>query len=177
MQNMIEQNIDSLFNLELISSEFSVNDLRIDTVAFDNETKSFILIEYKNSKSQSVIDQGFTYLNTFEEKKEKFILHYNDIKGEHFPESFFDFESTRVIFVSPEFSKFQKGAINDSHPFSLYEIHLYEKNILHINEILGNKKAPSDKKLPKNSSDERLKIVKVYTEDSFFLKCSADVID
>jgi hypothetical protein len=62
IQNLVENNLDQAFNLKLVSSEFQLQGLRIDTLAFDEENKSFVIIEYKRDKSQSVIDQGFPYL-------------------------------------------------------------------------------------------------------------------
>ena len=42
---------------ELIKSEFALNNLRIDTLAYDNENSSFVIIEYKRDRNFSVIDQ------------------------------------------------------------------------------------------------------------------------
>jgi hypothetical protein len=47
LQDITEKNLDNIFNLEFVSSEFKLNNFRIDTVAFDRETKSFVIIEYK----------------------------------------------------------------------------------------------------------------------------------
>lgn len=47
MQKLTENNLDSIFGLEFIATEFQLHNLRIDTLAFDNETSSFVIIEYK----------------------------------------------------------------------------------------------------------------------------------
>jgi hypothetical protein len=47
MQKLTENNLDSIFGLEFIATEFQLHNLRIDTLAFDNETNSFVIIEYK----------------------------------------------------------------------------------------------------------------------------------
>jgi hypothetical protein len=47
MQKLTENNLDSIFGLEFIATEFQLYNLRIDTLAFDNETNSFVIIEYK----------------------------------------------------------------------------------------------------------------------------------
>jgi hypothetical protein len=36
--------------------------LRIDTLAFDDESKGFVIIEYKKDRNFSVVDQGMAYL-------------------------------------------------------------------------------------------------------------------
>ena len=47
IQNITEQNLRNIFGLDFVKSEFQLNDLRMDTLAFDDETKSFVIIEYK----------------------------------------------------------------------------------------------------------------------------------
>ena len=62
--------MSTLFDLELVShksrslSEIKVKNFRFDTLCFDNETRSFVIIEYKKGTNYSVIDQGYSYLST-----------------------------------------------------------------------------------------------------------------
>lgn len=78
MQRLAEANLDELFSLEFVASEFQLNNLRIDTLGFDNETSSFVIIEYKRGSSYSVIDQGFSYLSLLLNNKADFVLAYNE---------------------------------------------------------------------------------------------------
>ena len=55
-----------------------MQNFRIDTLAFDTETKSFVRIEYKRDRSFSVVDQGFAYLSLMLNNKADFILEYNE---------------------------------------------------------------------------------------------------
>ncbi len=74
IQTITEQNLETVFGLQLVASEFQLNSLRIDTLAFDDETKSFVIIEYKKIRSFSVVDQGFAYLSLMLNNKADFIL-------------------------------------------------------------------------------------------------------
>ena len=47
IQNIVESNTEEIFNLRFVSSEFSLDGLRFDSVCFNEETKSFVIIEYK----------------------------------------------------------------------------------------------------------------------------------
>ena len=47
IQTIIEKNLDELFNLQFVKSELSIRNFRIDTLGFDKENKSFVIIEYK----------------------------------------------------------------------------------------------------------------------------------
>lgn len=80
IQRIIEENLNDVFNLEFIKTEFSLGNLRIDTLAFDNETKSFVIIEYKKEKNFSVVDQGIAYLALLLNNKADFILECNESK-------------------------------------------------------------------------------------------------
>lgn len=50
IQSITEKNLEYIFGLKFIKSEFPLNNLRIDTLAFDNDSKSFVIIEYKRDK-------------------------------------------------------------------------------------------------------------------------------
>ncbi|MFZ0328463.1 MAG: hypothetical protein WBP64_05315 [Nitrososphaeraceae archaeon] len=47
----------------IVRSEFELHGFRIDTLAFDKESKAFVIIEYKKDRNLSVVDQGIAYLN------------------------------------------------------------------------------------------------------------------
>lgn len=78
LQWITEENLEEVFGLKLISSEFSLHDFRIDTLAFDEETRAFVIIEFKRDRSFSVVDQGFSYLSLMLNNKADFILEYNE---------------------------------------------------------------------------------------------------
>jgi len=63
IQTLVETNLNELFSLEFVRSEFSLKTFRIDTLGYDKENKSFVIVEYKRERNFSVIDQGYTYLS------------------------------------------------------------------------------------------------------------------
>ena len=81
MQELTEKNLETVFGLEFVATEYQVQKLFIDTLAFDRETKTFVIIEYKRDRSFSVVDQGFSYLSLMLNNKADFILAYNEAKG------------------------------------------------------------------------------------------------
>ena len=80
IQELVENNTELLFGVEFISTEFSIysqnKNFRIDSLCFDNESNSFVIIEYKKGDSYSVIDQGYSYLSTMLNNKDSFIIEY-----------------------------------------------------------------------------------------------------
>lgn len=81
MQKLTQANLQQIFGLDLVRSEFELQGLRIDTLAFDKDSKGFVIIEYKKDRNISVVDQGMAYLNLMLNNKADFILEYNDRLG------------------------------------------------------------------------------------------------
>ena len=123
IQVLIENNIDTLFNLEFISTEFSVGDFRLDSLCFDNETNSFVIIEYKKGSSYSVIDQGYSYMSVMLNNKSDFILEYIEKTEKSLKKNDVDWSQSKIIFISPSFNSYQKNSINFKDvPFELWEV-------------------------------------------------------
>ena len=104
IQNLVEVNTESVFNLKFIKSELTVGKYRIDTLCFDEENNSFVIVEYKKGNSYSVIDQGYTYLQLLLNNKSDFLL----VLSQHFNKVLrmedVDWSQSRIIFVSPSYN-------------------------------------------------------------------------
>jgi len=137
IQEITENNLKEIFGLEYISSEFALNNLRIDTLCFNPENNSFVIIEYKKDRSFSVIDQGFAYLALMLNNKAEFLLEYNEkVKSKQLNRVNVNWSQSRVIFISPFFTSYQKAAINFKNlPFELWEINFYENNLVEYEKI------------------------------------------
>jgi RecB family endonuclease NucS len=96
IQKLTEDNLKTIFNLELIKSEFALNNFRIDSLAFDHENNSFVIIEYKRDKNFSVIDQGYAYLSLMLNNKADFILEYINKSNKEVKKESFDWSQTKV---------------------------------------------------------------------------------
>jgi len=126
IQKITEDNLLAIFGLKFISSEFSLQGFRIDTLAFDVENNSFVIIEYKRDKSFSVIDQGFSYLSLLLNNKDSFILEYAKKTGFDLNKINIDWSQSRVIFIAHSFTSYQQNAINFKDlPIELWEITKY----------------------------------------------------
>ncbi len=175
IQNLFEGQLSELTGLQLVKSECTIKNRRIDTLAFDPQSKAFIIIEYKRSKSNSVVDQGFTYLNLMLENKADFIVEYNESCKGNLQRKDVDWSQTRVIFVSTSFTENQKLATNFKDiAIELYEVKQYEGGIIAINPIKKSSSATSIQ--PLTEKDEAIKKVtreiKVYTEEDHLANIS-----
>ena len=175
LQDLINSNLKSLFGLDFIKAEFTIDDLRLDGVGFDPNNKMFGIIEYKNDVNFSVIDQGYTYLNTLLDRKADFVLLYREVTGKDLKKEDVDWRSTKVIFISPQFTKYQMRSININSPFELIEVHKYENNSLILNRVeLMHNKGDNIGSMLKNSVIQKVsREIKLYSED-YHLKQASD---
>ena len=178
IQHVFEQNLYAVTNLQLVKSEFSIKNKRIDTLAFDKESNAFIIIEYKRSKNSSVVDQGFTYLSLMLENKADFIVEYNETLKQNLKRNDVDWSQTRVMFVSTSFTENQKTATNFKDiAIELWEIKKYENNLISINPIKKSKSAESIKPITASNSQLQsvTKEIKVYTEEEHLANKSEEI--
>lgn len=146
IQRLFEANLQVIMGLELVRSEFPIKNRRIDTLAYDNQTSSFVIIEYKRDRSISVVDQGFTYLSLMLENKADFIVEYNESLKRNLKREDVDWSQTRVAFVSPSFTENQIQSTNFKDiAIELWEVRQYENGNISVNPIKKSASAESIK--------------------------------
>jgi len=144
IQTIIEQNLSEVFGLEFVATELTIGGLRFDTLAFDPDSNSFVIIEYKKDRSFSVVDQGFAYLSLMLNNKADFILEYNERTKHQLTRDQIDYSQSKVIFVANSFTQHQKIAINFRDlPIELWEYALYDNQTLHLQMLEASRSAES----------------------------------
>lgn len=180
IQKLVEKNMDAIFGLEFVASEFVLNDLRIDSLAFDREAGTFVIIEYKRDRNFSVIDQGFAYLATLRWNKADFVLMYNENMSKALKKENVDWTQSKVIFIAPNFTTYQRKAIEfKDFPVELWEIKKYSNNTLLFNQIQVVEKGESITKIGQSSEVIRSvsKEIVTYSEDYHLQKCDSNIKD
>lgn len=178
IQNLTEQNMKSIFGLEFVRSEFSLNNFRIDTLVFDREASSFVIIEYKRDKNFSVIDQGYAYLSLMLNNKADFILEFNENCKETLKRNDIDWSQSRVIFISPNFTTYQKEAINFKDlPIELWEVKRYNNKTISYNKIQTSGSQESIKTISRQDEaiEKVTKEIRVFTEQEHLEKASEGI--
>lgn len=176
LQTYFEMNLKMILNYTFIDTEVTVGNFRIDTLAFDDETKSFRIIKYKNVRNHSLVDQGYTYLKLLLERKADFVLKYNEKANKNLKISDIDWSRSRIIFVSPVYTTYQLNATDFKNiPVDLIKITRYEEGIVDIEFI----KKTSDIKVEEmNFMFQQQKVkdeIKVYTEEDHLNKASETI--
>ena len=180
IQDLVERNTEILFDVDFVSSEFKIGEFRIDTLCFDNETNSFVIIEYKKGSSYSVIDQGYSYLSKMLNNKDSFILEYCR-KKKVSVDIEVDWSQSRIIFVSPSFNSYQKNSVNfkDMNKFELWEIKRFDNDTIVLNQH-QSKSEESIEKVVGNSDSIINKVnkeIKVYKEEDHTSKIGTELLE
>jgi predicted transport protein len=178
IQKLTEDNLTTIFNFELIKSEFALHNFRIDSLAFDQENNSFVIIEYKRDKNFSVIDQGYAYLSLMLNNKADFILEYINKSNKAVRKENFDWSQTKVIFVAPSFTTYQKEAINFKDlPIELWEIKRYANNTVSFSQIQKANAKESIKTISRQDEviEQVSKEIITYTEQEHLDKSSDEI--
>lgn len=176
LQNFFENNIETILGYKFIDTEFIVGDFRIDSLAFNEESKSFRIIEYKNVKNHSLVDQGYTYLKLMLERKADFVLQYNIKTKSSLTTQVIDWSQSRIIFVSPIYTAYQLNATDFKNiPVDLVKVTRYEEDIIEIDFIkkTSNVKV-QDIQMESIQRDVNKEII-VYTEENHLSKVSDNI--
>lgn len=169
MQSLTEANLENIFWLEFIKTEFQLNNLRIDSLAFDNETNSFVIIEYKRWNSYSVIDQWMSYLALMLNNKADFTQELWRKRKEFIDVKDIDWSQSRVIIIADSFNRYQRESINFKDlAIELWELKQFSNWVVVFNPIKASNTTESIKTVTKFETDEFEKVnkeIKTYEID------------
>lgn len=172
IQEITQNNLETIFGLKCICSEFQLNNLRIDTLAFDEEAKAFVIIEYKKDRSFSVIDQGYAYLALMLNNKADFILEFNEKMKQNLKREDIDWSQTKVLFLANAFTAYQQNAISFKDlPIELWEVKKYDNQTILYSQLKSPESNESIKSISKSKTIESVsREVKKYSIDDHFKK-------
>lgn len=112
LQNVVEKYLESLLAVRLLGSEYSTGRThagRIDTLGVD-ENGSPVIIEYKRSRNQNVINQGLYYLDWLLDHQGEFELLVTKAYGAD-AASGIDWGNPRLICIAGDFTKYDEHAV------------------------------------------------------------------
>lgn len=111
LQNLIEKNMETFFGVRFLKSEYiTSNGGRIDSLGLD-ENNCPVILEYKRSINENVINQGLFYLDWLMDHKADFQLLAMEILGKECSEEI-DWSMPRLICVASGFTKYDEYAVN-----------------------------------------------------------------
>ena len=113
-----------LFGLKYVGSEIQYDKLRIDTLAFDEDKNTFVIIEYKNKKDKNVIKQVQGYYNLIKEGSKKADIHQELAKLLGKEKNEIDFNNIQAKIIAPKFTDGLEEESKDTEYLELYIISL-----------------------------------------------------
>lgn len=112
LQTLIESNLGPLLNIRFLASEHSTGKThggRIDSLGLD-ENNCPVILEYKRSVGENVINQGLFYLDWLMDHKAEFKLLVLDKLGQSAADAI-DWSAPRVVCIAADFTKYDGHAV------------------------------------------------------------------
>lgn len=135
LQQLVENNLETIFNCRLIATEFSTGNIhsgRIDTLAI-SEDNNPVIIEYKKVASSDLINQSLYYLHWIRDHKGDFQIAANRTLGKDIE---VDWSDIRVICLAPEYKKYDLHAVQVMGAnIELWQYKTHDNGILNIEEV------------------------------------------
>ena len=112
LQSLIEKHLESFLGVTFLASEYSTGTKhsgRIDTLGID-ENNCPVIIEYKRSTNENVINQGLYYLDWLLDHKAEFQLLVMQKKNKSISENI-EWDNARLICIAGDYTKYDTYAI------------------------------------------------------------------
>lgn len=116
LQILIEGNLEKLLGVRFLATEHSTGKThagRIDTLGID-EDNCPVVLEYKRSVGENVINQGLFYLDWLMDHKAEFELLVLKRYGDKVADAI-DWTGPRLICVASDFTKYDGHAVQQMH--------------------------------------------------------------
>lgn len=116
LQSQIESNLEVLLGVRFLATEYSTGKThagRIDSLGLD-ENYCPVIIEYKRSISENVINQGLFYLDWLMDHQAEFKLLVMERYGNEAAEAI-DWSSPRLICIASDFTRYDSHAVQQMH--------------------------------------------------------------
>jgi predicted transport protein len=116
LQILIEGNLEKLLGVRFLASEHSTGKThagRIDTLGID-EDNCPVILEYKRSMGENVINQGLFYLDWLMDHKAEFELLVLKRYGDKVADAI-DWTGPRLICIASDFTKYDGHAVQQMH--------------------------------------------------------------
>jgi predicted transport protein len=143
LQRLIEANLETLFGVRFVATEFATGQKhrgRIDTLGLDQDG-SAVIIEYKLTSNENVMNQGLFYLDWLLDHRGDFELAARSQLGE----IDVTWTAPRLILLASSFSRYDQYAVNRiDERIELWTYTLYEGDLLSV-ELLSSEEVPSPK--------------------------------
>lgn len=135
LQNLIERNMETLFGVRCLASEYSTGKKhggRMDSLGID-ENGNPVIFEYKRATNDNVITQGLFYLDWLMDHRGDFELLVMKRLGPTVP---VDWSNPRLVCVAGDFNRYDEHAIGQmNRSIELVRYRSYEDRLLALDLV------------------------------------------
>lgn len=153
LQTLIERNLFTFLGVNFLATEYSTGRShagRIDTLGIDENFRP-VIIEYKRSTNENVINQGLYYLDWLMDHKAEFKLLVMDKLG-HEVAAAIEWSNPRLLCIAGDFTKYDEHAVQQiNRNIELIRYKQFEKDLL-LFELVNATSVQSAAEHPKGSS-------------------------
>lgn len=180
LQQLIEKHLDVLLGVQFLATEHNTGAKhggRIDTLGID-ENGCPVIIEYKRSLNENVINQGLYYLDWLMDHKAEFELLVQKKLGAKKAEEI-EWSTPRLLCIAGEFTKYDAYAVEQiNRNIELLRYRRYGEDLL-LFELVNSKEAdPLPAPVAKVSKDKGPKASVSYrTFSDCLAQASTDLLD
>lgn len=112
MQTLVEANLEAIFGVRFLASEYSTGKVhrgRIDSLGLD-ENGSPVILEYKRTSNENVINQGLFYLDWLMDHQGEFQILVDRRLGRD-EAAKIDWSAPRLICIANDFTRYDEHAV------------------------------------------------------------------
>ena len=173
LQNIIEDNMEIFLGVKFLATEYKtgkVHNGRIDSLGID-ENNCPVIIEYKRSINENVINQGLYYLDWLLDHKAEFQFLVMEKLGKEAYENI-EWSSPRLICIANDFTKYDVHAVKQiNRNIDLIKYKNYNKELLllemvHTNISSYDSYRNSELTVNEEISNSKYKTIEQYLNDS-----------
>ena len=139
LQKLIEDNMEAVLGIKFLQSEYSTGKEhggRIDSLGID-ENFCPVIIEYKRSVNENVINQGLFYLDWLMDHKAAFKLLVMEKLGQKYADDI-EWSIPRLLCIASNFTKYDEYAVKQmDRNIELIRYKKYNDNILLLEQVVA----------------------------------------
>ena len=145
LQTLMEEHLEAFLGVRFLESEYSTGKThggRIDTLGID-ENNSPVIIEYKRSTNENVINQGLFYLDWLLDHRAEFTLLAMKKLGPEIQDAI-DWSSPRLLCIAGNFTRYDEHAVQQiNRNIELLRYRHYEDGFL-VLELVNSTTSTED---------------------------------
>lgn len=135
LQTLFEANLEALLGVRFLASEYVTNEGgRMDTLGLD-ENNAPVVVEYKRSSNENVINQGLFYLDWLMGHRKDFEWLVMERLGKQIADKV-DWSGSRLICIAGDFGKYDEHAVKQmNRTIALVRYRRYGDDLLLLEQL------------------------------------------